>query len=91
MEKELKDYYSFLKFEKGLAKNTLDSYKHDLKIYVSTNKYTSERDINKLINDNYSNIVSMLEKALRKHERNEKSMILGKEVNIVVFSLQDKP
>ncbi|NLJ14120.1 MAG: site-specific tyrosine recombinase XerD [Ignavibacteria bacterium] len=35
MEKELKDYYSFLKFEKGLAKNTLDSYKHDLKIYVT--------------------------------------------------------
>ncbi len=35
MEKELKDYYSFLKFEKGLAKNTLDSYKHDLKVYVT--------------------------------------------------------
>ena len=72
-------------------KNTYIRVKDDLKIYVSTNKYTSEKDINKLINDNYSNIVSMLEKALRKHERNEKSMILGKEVNIVVFSLQDKP
>lgn len=72
-------------------KNTYIRVKEDLKIYISTNKYTSEKQINKLINDNYSNIVSMLEKALRKHEKNEKSMILGKEIDVVVFSMQDKP
>lgn len=72
-------------------KNTYIRVKEDLKIYVSTNKYTSEKAINKLINDNYSNIVSMVEKAVRKNEKSEKSMILGKEVDVVVFSMQDEP
>jgi len=43
------------------------------------------------LSDNYSNIVSMIDKVIKKNERNEKSMILGKEVDVVVFSMQDKP
>lgn len=72
-------------------KNTYIRVKDDLKIYVTTNKFTSDKIILKLLDENYGNIVSMIEKSLRKKMRNEKSMILGNEVDIVVFSYQDKP
>ncbi len=72
-------------------KNTYIRVKEDLKIYVTTNKRVSNKYIEKLIADNYSNIVSMLDKVLRKKERNDKCMILGNEVDVVSFSLQSKP
>lgn len=72
-------------------KNTYIRVKEDLKIYVTTNKYTSNKLIEKLLNENYDSILSMLNKTIKKNERNEKSLILGKEVDIIVFSHQDKP
>ena len=72
-------------------KNTYIRVKDDLKVYVTTNRLASNKYIEKLINENYSNIVSMVDKALRKKERNDKCMILGHEVDIVSFSLQSKP
>ena len=72
-------------------KNTYIRVKDDLKIYVTTNIRSKDKDIEKLLKNNYSGIVSMIEKARRKNERNEKSMILGREVNVISFSLQDKP
>lgn len=72
-------------------RNTYIRVKEDLKIYVTTNKRVSTKYIEKLIDDNYSNIVSMVDKAIRKKDRSDKCMILGKEVDIVSFSLQNKP
>lgn len=72
-------------------KNMYIRVKEDLKIYVSTNKRTSEKEIRKLIENNYDNIVKMIEKQVKKNERNEKCMILGKEVDIVVFNGQKDP
>ncbi len=72
-------------------KNTYIRVKEDLKIYVTTNRFTSNRSIERLIKDNYSNIISMIEKARNKKEKSEKSMILGKEVDVISFSLQDEP
>ncbi len=72
-------------------RNTYIRVKDDLKIYVTTNKRVSDKYIERLINENYSNIVSMMDKALRKKARNDKCMILGKEVDVVSFSLQSKP
>ena len=72
-------------------KNTYIRVKEDLKIYVTTNRRTSDKSIEKLINENYSNIISMVERAKRKKEKSEKSMILGKEVDVISFSMQDKP
>ena len=53
-------------------KNTYIRVKEDLKIYVTTNRFTSNRSIERLINDNYSNIISMIEKARNKKEKSEK-------------------
>ena len=85
-----KDYEVVVTRKRG-QRNTYLRVKEDLKIYVTTNKRASEKYIEKLINGNYSNIVSMMDKALRKKERNDKCMILGKEVDIVSFTLQSKP
>lgn len=72
-------------------RNTYIRVKDDLKIYVTTNKRTNIKYIENLIDINYSSIVSMIDRALRKKERNDKCMILGKEVDVVSFSLQNKP
>lgn len=72
-------------------KNMYIRVKEDLKIYVSTNSRTCEKEIKKLIENNYDNIVKMVLKQIKKNERQEKSMILGKEVDIVVFNGQKEP
>lgn len=72
-------------------KNTYIRVKEDLKIYVTTNRLTTNRYIEKLINENYDSVISMLDKAINKKEKSEKCMILGREVDVISFSMQDKP
>ena len=72
-------------------KNTYIRVKEDLKIYVTTNKYTKEKEIYKLIDTNYDGIIKMIEKQKNKNKKREKCMILGKEVDIIVFSMQKEP
>ena len=72
-------------------KNTYIRVKDDLKIYVTTNIRTKDKDIEKIIKENYKSVVGMVNKALRKKARDEKCMILGKEVDVISFSMQDKP
>lgn len=72
-------------------KNMYIRVKEDLKIHISVNKRTSEKEIKKLIENNYDNIVLMVEKQVRKNERNEKTRILGEEVDVVIFNGQTEP
>ena len=72
-------------------KNTYIRVKDDLKIYVTTNRFVTNRYIENLINENINNIRSMLEKAKNKNEKSKKMLILGKEVNVISFSMQDEP
>ena len=72
-------------------KNTYIRVKDDLKIYVTTNKYVSNNNIEKLIKDNYNVIIKMIDKELRKKEKIEKNIILGKEIDVVKLSSQIKP
>lgn len=72
-------------------KNTYIRVKDDLKIYVTTNKYVSNNNIEKLIKDNYNVIIKMIDKVLRKKEKIEKNIILGKEIDVVKLSSQVKP
>lgn len=72
-------------------KNTYIRVKDDLKIYVTTNKYVSNNNIEKLIKDNYNVIIKMIDKVLRKKEKIEKNIILGKEIDVVKLSSQIKP
>ena len=72
-------------------KNTYIRVKEDLKIYVYTNKWTKDREIEKIISDNHKSINKMLEREKRKQLENNKNYLLGKEIDIVVLSTQDKP
>ena len=60
-------------------KNVYIRVKEDLKIYVTANRLTTDNKIKKIINENYNSIIKMVERANKKKETNEKTMILGKE------------
>lgn len=72
-------------------KNTYIRVKDDLKIYITTNRWVREKDINKLISDNYDSIKEMISKKIRKEETITKNMILGRETNIIKLSTQKEP
>lgn len=72
-------------------KNTYIRVKDDLKIYVSTNKWTSERQIEKLLKENAASIRQMLQKKIKKHDINNIFKILGKECNVVIISSIKEP
>lgn len=72
-------------------KNTYIRVKEDLKVYVYTNKYTKNKEINRIIETNKKLINKMLEKQIKKNIENKKNYLLGKEIDIVVLSNQDEP
>lgn len=77
--------------EKKKNKNTYIRVKDDLNIYVSTNRWTSDKQIEKLIEKNYDDIVKMIESKIKKNKESERNLFLGKEIDIVVVSNQKKP
>ena len=72
-------------------KNVYIRVKEDLKIYVTANRLTTDNKIKKIINENYNSIIKMIERANKKKETNEKTMILGKEVDVIKMSTQTEP
>ena len=52
-------------------KNTYIRIKEDMKIYVTTNYFTTKSQIKKLLNDNYSALVKMLNRVNSIKEKEE--------------------
>ncbi len=77
--------------EKKNNKNTYIRVKDDLKIHVTTNRWVREKDITKLIKDNYELIKKMIERELNKKEIIKKNIILGSEVDVIKLSNQKEP
>ena len=67
-------------------RNTYLRVKDDLKIYVTTNTFTSNKEIEKIIVNNQDSIVKMIEKMEKRCENNEKFFYLGKEYDIIYTS-----
>ena len=82
-------YYEIVIEKKSGQKNTYIRVKKDLKIYVTTNKFTSTKFIKELIEENYSKIVKMIETQEKKKENNEGFFYLGKKYDIVYVSYCD--
>ena len=82
-------YYEIIIEKKSGQKNTYIRVKKDLKIYVTTNKFTSTKFIKDLIEENYSKIVKMIETQEKKKENNEGFFYLGKKYDIVYVSYCD--
>lgn len=74
---------------KKRIKNTYIRVKEDLKIYVTTSKWTSNNDIKKLIERELDNIRKMINKQLRRLD--ESTRILGIDIDIIVISNLKEP
>ena len=77
-------YYNIVIEKKAGNRNTYIRVKKDLTIQVTTNMFTSNRAIEKLIEDNYSKIVKMIETQEVKNSNNDDGFFyLGKRYDIV--------
>ena len=70
-------------------RNTYIRVKNDLKILVTTNTFTSDKAISKLLDENYSKVVKMIEAQLIKRENNQGFYYLGKKYDIVYVDYCD--
>lgn len=77
------NYYDVIIEKKASNRNTYIRVKKDLTILVTTNRFTTNMAIKRLIKDNYDKIVKMLEVQLRKKANNEGFYYLGKKYEIV--------
>lgn len=76
-------YYDIVIEKKAGNRNTYIRVKKDLTIQVTTNKFTSNKAILKLIEDNYNKIVKMIEVQETKNSNNDGFFYLGKKYDIV--------
>lgn len=83
-----KDYEIII--EKKNNKNTYIRVTQDLKIYVTTNYLTSTKSILKLINDNESSIIKMINIREKKNEKESNFYLLGKEYDLVKCNIMNK-
>ena len=72
-----KDYEIVIE-KKRTTKNTYIRVKKNLKIYVTSNIFTSNRFIENLIRDNYSKICKMIDFQEKKADNNKGFLYLGK-------------
>lgn len=82
-------YYDVDIIRKSTNRNTYIRVKKDLVVQVTTNKFTSEKSIQKLIEDNYDKIVKMFDVQFKKKENNDGFYYLGKKYDIVYVSYCD--
>lgn len=76
-------YYDVIVDKKTSTKNTYIRVKDDLNIYVTTNIFTSDRYIEKLLKDNYKSICKMIDKEAIKIDNNSDFNYLGRSYKIV--------
>ena len=69
--------------ERKSNKNTYIRVKDDMKVHVSTNIFTSDRAIQKLIRESYYSISKMINNQLTKNKNNDGFFYLGKKYKIV--------
>ena len=70
-------------------KNTYLRVKDDLKLYVNTSTFMSDRAVMKLVNDNIDSVVSMYNKQKKKNKFKTGFYYLGKEYEIIKTNAKD--
>ena len=76
--------------ERKNNKNTYIRIKDDLSIYVTTNYFTRESDIKKLLDDNYNYLSKMIQRKKRHIEKDNGFYLFGKKYDIIIDSSVDK-
>ena len=82
-------YYEIVIEKKAGNRNTYIRVKKDLKIYVTTSTFATNRSIQKLIEENFDKIIKMINVQEKKKENNEGFFYLGKKYDIVYVSYCD--
>ncbi len=70
-------------------KNTYLRVNEDLNIYITTNYFTKEKDILKLIHDNHEAIIRMYNERLKKIKASQVFTYLGKKYDIVYLNSKE--
>ena len=81
--------YNIIIEKKKTNKNTYIRVKQDLSIYVTTNYFTREKEIIKLIEDNQKDIEKMIDNQRKKKENNEGFYYLGKKYDPIYVEYCD--
>ena len=75
--------------EKKNNKNTYVRIKDDLKIYVTTSKYTTKSEIKRILDNNYSFLLKMIERKTLSNQRKKMLFYLGNTYDIIEVSIMD--
>ncbi len=90
MKLEVDGTYYLIDIQKKVGnRNTYIRVKKDLTIQVTTNKFTTNRAILKLIEENYDKIVKMISIQQKKKENNDGFYYLGKKYDVVYVEYCD--
>lgn len=79
-----------IKIIKKNIKNTYIRVKEDMIIYVTTNYFTPDNYIKKLVEDNIINIYKMIDRQTKKLEKKEHYYLLGKKYDIILCNIFNK-
>ncbi len=75
--------------EKKNNKNTYIRVKDDLKIYVTTSKFTTKETIKNILDDNYQTLLKMISKKKLSNQKKDMFFYLGKSYDIIEVSIMD--
>ncbi len=78
--------YEVVVTKKMSTRNMYLRVKDDLKIYITTNTFTTNREIENFIRNNLDSVAKYINKMEKKTEKKEKFFFLGKEYDVVKIS-----
>lgn len=90
MQFEYKDKsYDIVVLKKRITKNLYIKVKDDLKIYITCNTFTSDREIKRIVDNNRKSIERMLDRAIMLDEKKQDFYFLGKKYDIVYTNIDE--
>lgn len=90
MRFEYKDKsYEIVVLKKRTTKNLYIKVKDDLKIYITCNTFTSDREIKRIVDNNRKSIERMLDRAIMLDEKKQDFYFLGKKYDIVYTNIDE--
>lgn len=81
--------YDVVVLKKRTTKNLYIKVKDDLKIYITCNTFTSDREIKRIVNSNRKSIERMLDRAIMLDEKKQDFYFLGKKYDIVYTNIDE--
>lgn len=90
MRFEYKDKsYDIVVLKKRTTKNLYIKVKDDLKIYITCNTFTSDREIKRIVDNNRKSIERMIDRAIMLEEKKQDFYFLGKKYDIVYTNIDE--